>query len=154
MLGKLKWRKSCSGFRSRRAGLWPASDLPGHCLDSVPAHKHSNSGDADEKGSGSWNFWALRVWPPPWGLMTSYDSQGETNSIVKRCRQNQTAYLHTNWCYQCGTCGFKWGRTPQTAICSLAGWVGTPPGPLPGWGSRLLFMRDFPAQLKSGCRLT
>ena len=27
LLGKLKWRKSCSGFRSRRAGLWSASNL-------------------------------------------------------------------------------------------------------------------------------
>ena len=26
----------------------------------------------------------LRVWPNLWGLKKSYDSQGETNSIVKR----------------------------------------------------------------------
>ena len=51
LLGKLKWRKFCSGYRSRRAGLWPASDLPGHCPDSVPACQHSKSGSTlDKKG--------------------------------------------------------------------------------------------------------
>ena len=54
LLRKLKWKKSCSGFRSRRvSGLWPVSDLPEHCPDSVPAHKHSKScGALVKKGSG------------------------------------------------------------------------------------------------------
>ena len=61
VLGKLKWRKSCSDFRSRGAGLWPASDLPRHCWDSVPSCKHSKPDSTlDKKGSESWNllsFW-------------------------------------------------------------------------------------------------
>ena len=33
-----------------------ASDLPGHCLDSTPAFKHSKSGSTlDKKGNGPWN---------------------------------------------------------------------------------------------------
>lgn len=36
---------------------------------------------------------------------------------------------------------------------SLVGWVHHL-GPFPSWDSRLLFMRDFPAPFKSGCRLT
>ena len=51
LLGTLKWRKSCSGFR-RRPGLRPSSDLPGHCPDFMPACKHSKSGSTlDKKGS-------------------------------------------------------------------------------------------------------
>ena len=68
------WRKSCSGFRSRRAGLWPASDLPGvpgHCLDSMLdfAGKHSKSSSTwDKKGSGSWNSWAPEGLANHWSL--------------------------------------------------------------------------------------
>ena len=61
LLGTLKWRKSCSDFRSRGIGLWPASDLPRHCWDSVPSCKHSKpESTLDKKGSESWNllsFW-------------------------------------------------------------------------------------------------
>ena len=54
VLAKLKWRKSCSGFRSRRAGLRPAFDMPGHCPDSMRTWKHSKSGSTlYKKGSGS-----------------------------------------------------------------------------------------------------
>ena len=84
MLGELKWRESCSGFRSRRAGLWPASDLPGHCLNSGPACKYSRSGGTlDKKGSASWNFGGPGSLASPPGSKKSCDSQGETNSIVK-----------------------------------------------------------------------
>ena len=66
LLGILKCRKSCSGFRSRGSGLWPASDLPGQCPGSVPACKRSKSNcTLDKKESGSWNSWvpglSLRV---------------------------------------------------------------------------------------------
>ena len=45
---------------------------------------HSKSGDTlDKKGSGSWNSWALRNLANPQGSKKSYNSQGETNSIVK-----------------------------------------------------------------------
>ena len=44
LLGKWTWKKSCLGFRSRRPGLWPASDLPGPRPDSVHACQHSKSG--------------------------------------------------------------------------------------------------------------
>ena len=45
---------------------------------------HSKLGDTlDKKGSGSWNSWALRSLANPQGSKKSYNSQGETNSIVK-----------------------------------------------------------------------
>ena len=43
LLGKVKWRKSCSGFRSRRAGLWSALDQPWHHQDSVCASTASQA---------------------------------------------------------------------------------------------------------------
>ena len=85
MLGKLKWRKSCSGFRSRRAGLWPASDLPGHCLNSVPACKYSKSGSTlDKNGSVSWNFWGPGGLASPPGSKKSCDSAGKESTCNAR----------------------------------------------------------------------
>ena len=49
LLVKLKWRKSCPGFRSKRTGLWLAFNLPGHCPDTIPVCKHSKSGSTLEK---------------------------------------------------------------------------------------------------------
>ena len=71
-------------IQTSETGLSPASDLPGHCLDSVPACKHSQpDGTLDQKGSGSWNSWAPGGLANPPGSKKSYDSQGETNSILK-----------------------------------------------------------------------
>ena len=81
LLGKLS---GGSLVQKSETGLPPASDLPGHCLDSVPACKHSKSGSIlDKKGSGSWNSWAPGGLASPPGSKKSYDSQGKTNSIVK-----------------------------------------------------------------------
>ena len=53
LLGKLD---GGSLVQTSETGLSPASDLPGHCLDSVPACKHSQpDGTLDQRGSGSWN---------------------------------------------------------------------------------------------------
>ena len=82
LLGKSKWRKSCSGFRSRRAGLWLCFWI---CSDSVPAHLQAQqSGNTlDEKGSGSWNSWVPGGLANPPRSKNSCDSQKLWNSFVK-----------------------------------------------------------------------
>ena len=84
LLGILKWRKSLSGFRNRKAAHWPASNLPGHSPGFVPTCKHNKSGSMlDKKGNESWNSWALGGLANPPESKKSYDSQSETNNIVK-----------------------------------------------------------------------
>ena len=84
---KLKLRKSYSEFISRRAGLWPASDLPGHCQDSVTACKHSRSGSTlDKKESGPYNF--LNPWgsgQDPFPLRAL--AQGLRNFVTYKVKQ-------------------------------------------------------------------
>ena len=51
------------------------------------------------KGDGSWHslsLWGLGQPLPPQGLRKSYDSQGETNSIVKVTEKNRAAFLPTD----------------------------------------------------------
>lgn len=74
---KLKWTRSCSRLQKQGAGLRFASELPGHCLDPIPACKQHDrpGGTLDQKGSESWDLLSHPGQVP--------DSQGETNSIVK-----------------------------------------------------------------------
>ena len=77
-LGKLKWRKSCSGFRSRRADLWscfwPVWTLPGF---HVCAQAHLFR-------CGSWHSWAPGgLANCTQGLAKSYDSQHKNRQPCK-----------------------------------------------------------------------
>ena len=55
---------ACKEVQSEAEAGEQASDLPGHCPDSMPARKHSYSGSTlDEKGSRTWNLEPLEVWP-------------------------------------------------------------------------------------------
>ena len=74
-----------------------ASDLPGHCSDSIPALKHSKSGGTiDKKGSESWNSWAHEGPANPPGPNKILWLQGETNSIVKRLKPELHFYSQTD----------------------------------------------------------
>ena len=61
LLGKWKWKQSCSGFRSRRAGLWLTSDpaWTTRLLAKTPTVTSKSRGTLDERRSGSR--------PAPWG---------------------------------------------------------------------------------------
>ena len=113
-------------------GLWPASDLPGHCPDSMPACKHSKSGSTlDNKGSRSWTIEPLEVWPTPQCLTKSYVSQGEKNSIVKV--KTWAAFLH-----EISLQPEIISRSSQSCNLNSHLWRGHCLGPFPNWDSRLL----------------
>ena len=108
LLRKLKWRKSCSGFSSRRAGFWPAPDLLRHCPDSMPAPNHSKSGSALDKVVGLGILEPLGAWP------ASYPASTELHF----CTQTDDPILWPGII----------SRSPQTAIWSLTCGVDTLPG--------------------------
>ena len=74
----------------------PAFDLPGHCLDSLPACKHSKSVALQIRtGVGLGILELLEVWPTPApvpGSKKSYDSQGET-SFTAKVKENQELHF-------------------------------------------------------------
>ena len=69
-----------------------ASGLCGHCPDSMSAHKHTYS------GVGLGILEPLEVWPTAQGIMKSYDSQGKTNSIVKKIKVKPELHFCTQIC--------------------------------------------------------
>ena len=108
MLGELKWRESCSGFRSRRAGLWPASDLPGHCLNSGPACKDRSAGTLDKKGSVSWNSGGPGGLASPPGSKKSWLTRW-SKQHYKSWRKTRAEFLCANWWWhQFVAWDYKW----------------------------------------------
>ena len=150
LLGKLKWRRSCSGFRSRKAGFQPAWTLD----VSMPACKHSQSGGTlYKKGSKSWNSWVL-------GSLTNSSGSNEIlrlltrrNKGAKRWKEKQSCIFHANWWWnQFAAWDYKREPLKLQFEVSPVGWTHCP-RPFPNWDSRLLLTRDLPVLFKSECSL-
>ena len=136
----LKWRVLFR-LQSRRADLWPASDLLGHCQDSVPACKHSKSSDTlDKERSESCNSWDPRA--KPQGLK-SYDLQCETNSIVN-IKPNQLWFNW--WWYQFAARGYRQEPWKLQFEVSPVG-VDVPPRMLSHLSLQIAVTWDFPCYL-------
>ena len=132
-LGKLKWRKSCSGFRSRRADLWscfwPVWTLPGF---HVCAQAHLFR-------CGSWHSWAPGgLANCTQGLAKSYDSQHKNR---QPCKMLVKPELH--FCTQNDDNINLWpgiiSGSPQSFNMKSHPWGGCTACDLfPNWDSKLL----------------
>ena len=95
----------------------------------------------------------LEVWPTPppnpaWGLRKSYDSQAETNSIIKS--KIRAAFLHANWWYLFALWDCKWEPPKLQFKISPVEWTRYPE-PFSNRDSRLLLLLS--ALFKTGCWL-
>ena len=81
----------------------------------------------------------------PWGLTKPYDSQGETNSIVKKVKIKPELHFSTQIEDAISLQpGIIRGNLGNFSLKSLQGWTHHP-RPFSNWDSRLLLMRDLPA---------
>ena len=94
----------------------------------------------------------VRAWSIP--LKKSYDSQGESNTIIKVKVKvglyfgGRNWWLHqfVVWHYKQDPLKLQFEVSPMEWTYSL--------GPFPKWDCRLLITRDLPLLFKSGCRLS
>ena len=76
--------------------------------------------------------------PTPWGLTKSYDSQCETNGIIKRLKENES-YIFVQTDDDISLWPRIISRNPPTLLFAVSPveWTCCP-GPFPNWDSRLL----------------